>query len=267
MTMNDEQREAIFNGRLWKRIALGMLRRDGIARMPTMPPSLLEKIIDHLQDKQVYNAHVIPKSTEPSVPLKTALREKRWPMMCHTMADIVTAPFFLETAIGMYDVAKAYFDDEQPRLYSLNAFWTQPAPGPEYQDTHGWHRDGDDRKQMVMFLFGTSVEHTTNGAHMYQKGTHRIADNALGRDFRAPPYDVIETMVGPAGTLFLSDTGGLHMGLRPDQPRMLAWARWGVSDPPESYKWDQLKPVPKELIGNRYPRAAELQEAIKLICC
>ena len=265
MSTEQEQHGGIFTGRLWKRVALNMLRRDGIARMPPMPDSLLSKYTDYLQDKQVWNAHVIPKATEPPTLLRTALREKRWPMMCHSMTDIVLAPFILETAIGMYDVARAYFDGEQPRLYSLNAFWTQPAGGPKYQDTHGWHRDCDDRKQMVMFMYGTSVEQTTNGAHMYQKGTHRIADAALGRDFRAPPYDVIETMVGPAGTLFLADTNGLHMGLRPDQPRMLTWARFGVSNPPNSYKWDELQPVPKEMIGNRYPRSAELQDAIKLV--
>lgn len=264
MSTEEEQHAGIFSGRQWKQVALSVLQRDGISRMPPMPPSLLEKILAHLQYKAVYNAHVAAKATEPPVILKTALREKRWPAMCHSMVDIVTAPFFLETAIGMYDVANAYFG-ERPRLYSLNAFWTQPAGDAKYKDTHEWHRDADDRKQMVMFMYGTDISHTTHGAHMYQKGTHRIPDHALGRAYGAPPYEIVETVVGEPGTLFLSDTSGLHMGLRPDQPRLLIWARWGVSNPPESYKWDKLSPVDKSLIGHRYPRNSELQEAISLI--
>ena len=265
MITEEEQHAGIFSGRQWKQVALSVLQRDGISRMPPMPLSLLEKILAHLQYKQVFNAHVAAMATEPPVILKTALREKRWPAFCHSMVDIVTAPVFLETAIGMYDVARAYFDNEQPRLYSLNAFWTQPTNSPQYKDTHEWHRDEDDCKQMGMFMYGTDISHTTNGAHMYQRGTHRIPDAALGRDCKAPPYEIVETVVGESGTLFLSDTSGLHMGLRPDQPRLLIWARYGVSNPPESYKWDKLSPVPKELIGHRYPKNPELQEAIRLV--
>lgn len=243
---------------------LNALRRDGIVRLPQMPRNAMETIWRHLKDRNVYNAHVQAKGTEPPVRLRTALADARWPMMCHSMHDAVLAPWLLEAALDLRGLAEAYFDGERPLLYSMNVMWTQPAPGSRpYLDTHGWHRDGDDRKQLVMFMFGTDVG--LDGAHLYQRGTHRITDADLGWDFRDPPVTVIETIYGVAGSVFLADTGGLHIGLRPRKHRMLAWARWGVSDPPESYVWDKLQPVPRALLGNRYPTDPVLQEAIHLI--
>lgn len=186
-------------------------------------------------------------------------------MFCHDMWDVLGAPGVLDVALGSYGDAREYFD-EQPLLYSVNAFWTQPAPGqPDYQDTHSWHRDGDDRKQLVAFIFGTCVDKPSDGAHLYQKGTHLLRDDQLGRDFRAPPPEDIVSVTGRAGAVFLADTNGVHMGLRPSAPRLLLWARWGVSDPPQSYHWDRLKPLPRHRLGALYPSDPELQRAIRLV--
>jgi hypothetical protein len=245
---------------------LAEIRRDGITVAPSLTQKDISDVNEHLSKCTVYNAHVKAKSTESCLQTE-AIVQNRWPMFCADMADVVLAPHLFELMLGYYEFAKDYFGGEQPYLYSMNAFWTQPASGPQYQDTHGWHRDGDDRKQMVVFVFGNDVPTPADGGHLYQKGTHTSMDDAaLGRDFRSPPPDIVRGVFGGAGTVFVSDTKGLHMGLRPaHKPRMLAWGRWGVSNPPQSYVWDKLSPVDKELLGDRYPRNEALRKAIHLI--
>src|SRR5256885_15978270 len=111
----------------------------------------------------------------------------------------------------------------------------------------------DDRKQMVAFFMLTDVTEMDQGAHQYQAGTHRIPDESLGRHPNAPPPEGVVTIFGQAGSIFIEDTRGLHQAHRPQVgARGLAWARFGVSDPPESYVWDRLSPVPKEALGVRY---------------
>lgn len=245
--------------------ALETLRTEGVARGPAMPPSHAEALAAHLRGCQVYDAHVRAKSRH-GAPWGDGAGAG-WPMFCHDMRDVMMAPHLLELALETLPVARDYFG-EPPKLYSLNAFWTQQARGEHslYQDTHGWHRDGDDRKQLVLFVYGTHVLAQQDGAHLYQRGSHLVADDKLGRDFREPPQGEIAVVLGIAGTTFLADTGGLHLGLRPQHGRrMLAWARWGVSDPPQSYVWDQLSPLPRHRLGARYPSDPVLQEAIRLV--
>lgn len=239
---------------------LEALRRDGAAAAGRFEG--WRQFINHLRTRPVYDAHVRAKAKlTASVPAAIAMG---WPMFCHDMADVIAAPGWFEEALSHIDIAREYFGEE-PVLYSLNAFWTQPS-AQTYQYTHGWHREGDDRKQLVMFLFGTDVDMTTGGAHLYQTGTHKIADADLGRDFREPPPSGIMVIYGQAGKMFFADTSGLHVGLRPTKiPRLLAWARWGVSDPPESYVHDQLAPVPAASLGDRYPEDPVLRRAIRLV--
>lgn len=248
---------------------LTTLRKDGIAMSPVfLTPTQIADTNRYLSMCLVYNAHVRAKSNSSMLQYE-AINGNKWPMFTVDMRDAVLAPHLFELMLGYYEFAKAYFDGEQPILYSMNCFWTQPAPGSQpYQDTHGWHRDLDDRKQLVVFVFGTDVWTADDGAHLYQRGTQNVSDQALGRDFRLPPPDIIETISGAAGTVFLSDTRGLHIGLRPRKLRMLAWGRWGVSTPPQSYAWDALKPVDKALLGARYPSGedkAGLRDAIRFV--
>lgn len=241
-----------------------LLTRDGIARLGVMSPMRLGNVVSHLMANDVANAHVWAKKNQEPLILPTALAMREWPAMCHTMECIVTAPHFFAEALKTYDIAKAYFGEE-PLLYSMNAFWTQPTVnGHVYHDTHGWHRDGDDRKQLVLFLFGTNVLDLSNGGHQYQVGSHRRGDGELGYHHGSPPGEVVRDITGQAGTMFMEDTGGLHMGHRPNQARCIMWARWGVTDAPDSYKWDQLSPVPKEKVRD-YPTDEVLQHAVRLV--
>lgn len=243
---------------------LDTFRRDGIVRMISFSPAQMLDISAHFNSCRVYNAHVKSKAQQDrSCPQGAAT--DRWPAYSHSMDDVVTGPHLFEKALTLFSFARDYFDGEFPRLYSMNAFWTCPS-AQVYPDTHSWHRDGDDRRQLVMFTFGVDIPNVEDGAHLYQRGTHRLRDEQLGYHFNSPPESAVEIVTGVPGTTFLVDTFGFHMGVRPvNNPRLLLWARWGVSNPPESYGWDQLRPVPKQLLGDRYPEDAELQEAISLV--
>jgi len=249
------------------------LRRDGCTRLAIMSSDKVIEINEFLLQKNVYNAHVQAKASK-SLPLPQAFGQSDWPMYCHAMEDAVLAPHFFERAISTFDIAKDYFDGDFPFLYSMNVFWTQRnSVGPNYADTHWWHRDGDCKKQLVLFMYGRDILVPEQGAHLYQRGSHvsyerSIAthtEDALGYDFQKPPNEVIETFTGKAGTTFMVDTKGMHMGIRPDHRRLLLWARWGIDDPPVSYGWDRLAPVAKERLGFRYPTDPTLQRAVHLV--
>lgn len=264
-------------------MTLDELRRDGIVKMPyTMIAADLFEMLAFLDECTVWPAHVAGKANQLRMKkLKDARQDGEWPAFAPTMDDVVCAPHWLEYAIRFYPIAKEYFG-ETTYLYSINVFWTQPAPSL-YDETHTWHRDGDDRKQLGLFLFGADVGE--DGAHLYQRGTHRLPDGSppasaegtgsghphaeliasQGGDCLNPVPENVIHMTGPAGTLFVEDPNGLHMGNRPGKPRMFAWARFGVSKPSASYQWDHLRPCPKHLIGVRYPSDPEIQEAISLV--
>lgn len=239
-----------------------LLRRNGIAYIDPLSAGEVADITSWFSNKIVFNGHVKAKA-DKAAPGPQDAAAMRWPAFSPDMRDVVTAPYLLESALSTFDIAKEYFG-EQPRLYSMNAFWTHPSD-QQYQDTHSWHRDGDDRKQLVVFTYGTDVMSPEQGGHYYQVGTHKVGDDALGRDFRQPPEEGVKLVLGPAGTRFMADTNGLHAGQRPNQLRLLLWARWGVSNPPASYHWDKLAPVPRSFIAGRYPADPEMQEAIRLV--
>jgi hypothetical protein len=244
---------------------VAILRSRGVTTAQGLSGIEVDQIRQYLSNFPVYDAHVKAKSKESSS-LADAFNNPDWPMFTHDMEVAVLAPFFFERALLTYPLAKEYFDGEQPYLYSMNAFWTKPCTTRTYGDTHGWHRDGDGRKQLVLFMFGTSVPSVEDGGHCYQINTQNKEDSAVGYNWCDPPQEVVHTVAGEAGTCFLADTRGLHMGQRPARaPRLLMWARWGVDDPPVSYGWDELSPVAKERLGTRYPTDPELQKAIHLI--
>jgi hypothetical protein len=249
------------------------LRRDGCAKIEPFSKQQVDDIRHHLATRIWHDGHVMVHSKR-SLSLPDAFSRVDWPMFCCEMEDVVTAPHVLERAFGMYDIARDYFG-EQPYLYSMNAFWTQPSPITQYKWTHFWHRDGDCKQQLVMFLFGTDVMSVSAGAHMYQRGSHNFPGSHMRPENPGPelpypedqpPAEVIETITGEAGTTFLADTRGLHVGIRPQfGKRLLIWARWGNDELPQSYVWDRLRPVPRALIGDRYPTDPATQKAIRLV--
>jgi hypothetical protein len=218
---------------------LAELRRSGIAAPGVrMPTAALAAITDHLAKAPVFDAHVWALSSRAAHTLDEGLETA-----CSTMETVATAPGMLDLVDQFTPLAEAYFG-EPALLYSLNAFWTAPGPSVPNSNIQSWHRDRDDRKFLVMFIYGSDVLAPEDGTHLYARGSHRD-DSANGGE-------VVEVR-GQAGTIFFADTSGRHFGLKPTRGRrMMLWARWGVTDPPPVYLHDELAPVARVKVPHAY---------------
>ncbi len=202
-------------------------------------------MLSFLRQCSTYPGHVKGASVAPHEPGNST---------CWAPEDVLAAPHFFEFAMRFRELASTYFGQDA-LLYSVNAFTTYPITGPMNPDIQKWHRDRDDSKFVALFVYLTDVPTVEAGAHLYKLGTHAGAVDGP-----------VDTVLGPVGTAFLADGSGLHMGVRPaEQPRTIAWARWGVSDPPASYLWDKQKPAPRDVLGARYPSDPALQAAVHLV--
>ena len=207
---------------------ISRLRRDGIVGAGVMD---VVPIVEHLSRCKRWNNHVKQDGVEP-VPDPSST--------CWSMEDAVNAPGLLEKACLFLPVVEEYLG-APPLMYSVNAFTTYPRSGPTQVDIQEFHRDEDDARFLALFVYLSDVWTQAEGPHEYCEGTQ---DGGPQTVFPA------RAILGQAGTMFLADTRGLHRGVRPtSDPRTVAWVRWGVSDPPKSYVWDKLAPVP--LTGDR----------------
>lgn len=234
---------------------LGALRLNGIAQVyQSLGCAQAREIADYLRASPCYPGHVKVYGDGVARPFdETAEMTDVW---CHDMETIVLAPYVWDLAISMLPTVARYLD-ARPHLYSMNAFWTRPSDAPPRVDLQSWHRDQDDSKFLALFIYGTDVLNEHDGPHLFKVGTH------LGKD----DGGIVHPVYGPAGTAFLADTRGLHMGLKPinRDPRLLIWARWGVSERPWSYGQDQLSPVDAGLLGDRYPADPETRDLVRLV--
>ena len=168
--------------------------------------------------------------------------------ICLDLQDAIVAPFLFERALELTELVAKYLGTTHPLSYSANIFWTRPGANVR-PDIQQFHRDADDDRFLVMFTYLTDVLADQDGPHMIQDGGGNVR----------PIY-------GKAGTAFLADTSNLHRGLKPTrEERGIAWWRWGITDPPEAYKWDRNAPISHEEIEARYPEDPYLRSCLRLL--
>jgi hypothetical protein len=235
---------------------LTTLRRDGIAPVyPSLGPGPAAEVAAYLRASPCYNEHCKVYSDQVARSFDdTAAIADVW---CHDLETIVLAPHVWDLAISLLPSAAAYLE-ARPRLYSLNAFWSRAGAAPPMAALQTWHRDRDDERFLALFIYGTDVLTEADGPHRFQLGSH---------DPRRHPVPFAPPVYGPAGTAFLADTRGLHMGVKPTspEPRLIIWARWGISDRPWAYEQDKLAPVDASRLGDRYPEDAETRDLVRLV--
>ena len=169
--------------------------------------------------------------------------------VCVKTSDAILAPHLFERGLHATDIAAAYLERDPPVAYSMNAFWTRPGTEAIRADIQDFHRDADDVRFLAMFFYLNDVLNDDAGPH-----------DLIG------PDGVCRTVVGPAGTVFLADTSLPHRGRKPTSgERGMAWFRFGVSDRPPANIWDKVEPIPRELMGSRYPTDPRLQEVVRLL--
>lgn len=243
----------------WFPTAMKSLYWEGIVELPwKLSPEQVSDFVNHLKSRPVYSGHVIVHGDRQPIAFE---HSKHMEAACYEMESVVTAPHFFEWALRLTDFA-GFSMGEFPRMYSCNAFWTRPGPSEDNPHIQVWHRDRDDRKFVALFLYGTDVLTEDDGPHLFALGTHKFND---GQNRPPESREPVKRIFGSAGTMFLANTAGLHLGLKPkSHERLLAWARWCVSKEPYSYKFDGLKPVPASKLSIPRPldRTVESTEMV-----
>jgi hypothetical protein len=250
------------------------LRRDGYIRLGRpFDTAQLRAIHVYLTGRPVFGAHIASQSD--GVPHALDDLAGRSSFACYSMADVIGAPYLLEFANDprLRAIAARYLGCV-PTLYSLNAWWSFPDKDERQALTQEFHRDNDDFRNCVLFAYLTDVS-DADGAHEYIRGTQNIDEvsRALGghgpyrfdldgkryqvelKDmfesdgyhgdaaYRALFTDRIDTIVGPAGSAFFTDTRGLHRARVPrERRRLILWIRYGMFRN-RAYVGDKLVPV------------------------
>ena len=233
-------------------VDIDALRENGIARVPLgLGLSQAQEIRHALMKCWCYPGHV--KVYGDRVARTFDATRSAFDVWCHDMGDVVQLPHFWDLVASVAPVVGQYLE-APPRLYSVNAFWTRPSDREPQPDIQKYHRDADDDRFLAMFVYGTDVWGDYDGPHVFATRSHR---DTIGPETR---------ILGPAGTVFLADTRGLHYGEKPQRgDRLILWARWGVSERPVAYDIDKLRPVSRAALGGRYPQDRETQELVKLV--
>jgi len=127
----------------------------------------------------------------------------------------------------------------RPTLDNIQGWWSY-AGRPGHKGTQWFHRDWDNIRAFKVFLYLTDVD-ADSGPFQFVPGTNRderlvvierIADETVDATY-GPGATV--GMTGPAGTVFMADTFGVHRGLLPrERPRLMVTAQYGVWRTPHS---------------------------------
>lgn len=152
----------------------------------------------------------------------------------------------------LISIAQEYIGS-RPKLYSLNTFKTLPKEtslNNEYF-THDFHRDLDNLKWLVFFIFWTPTNEN-NGGFQQLKFSHNhsnkldslIKSNSnyknskifikkttpgynKGNEYKTLFKGNIYHAYGVPGTIVGTDTFGLHRGMPVNKPRLVTWIRFG----------------------------------------
>jgi hypothetical protein len=262
------------------------LHEFGYARLgPLLSPNAIKDILAHFAERPCFNAHVVAQSD--GIGRHPEELADRSHFGSYRAADVITAPHILELANDprILSAVGSYLGCV-PSLYSMNAWWSFPRPGFGTSTTQNFHRDCDDYKNCVLFLYLTDT--FEDGCHQYIRYSHdpdllarhfghrgrftveRVGGEKLnvsegldelfegagyGRDdvYKTLFSDLVEPIAGAAGDGFLTDPDGLHRATLPtNKRRLIVWLRYGMHRN-SAYVQDLLLPVPRREVVGRLP--------------
>ncbi|MFB9951141.1 hypothetical protein ACFFP0_20030 [Rhizobium puerariae] len=144
----------------------------------------------------------------------------------------------------LLDVARHYLGGEAKPI-TTRIWWSFPTKSASEADlsraSFKYHFDLDDWRMLKFFFYLSDVD-ADAGPHVYVKGSHnrRRMRHQLTLLVGHPAEEVLEfygednafTLTGPAGTGFVEDPFGFHMGtLAKRSPRLMMEVGFGVSKP------------------------------------
>jgi hypothetical protein len=263
---------------------LAELCQRGICRAPlTVTPAVCESVRAFFRSTPCYAAHVPAYSKSAARSVEETASVSNYGS--YRLDQSLVAPHILELALDprLLELVGGYLGC-LPTLYSINTFWTFPAA--DVGLTHSYHRDEDDYRFVVVFVYWTDVEvgegefYFIEGTHDREWVEHRIerslwplfyrlrgmrwvqnaedlrrlnGGNGYGYDpvYRRLFGRYIRCFDGTAGTAIATDTFGLHRGAPPrERPRLCTWIRYGLYAN-EAYRIDKTEPIPASRLHSR----------------
>lgn len=194
------------------------LKQQGVAFTPwaRLTSTQLETALGFLASKPLYSPENYAARQHPvliSQPEAASFRK-----LHHTHEDVAqcTELATLANHPQILGVVAAYLG-ATPTIAGLQVWWTlgHASNATELARDDMFHRDVDDLRFIKLFMYLTDVG-PENGVHSFVPTSHRstelvrrapITDEQVRLHFGA---DAERTFTGPAGTIFLEDTWGIH---------------------------------------------------------
>jgi hypothetical protein len=271
------------------------VEREGFASIgPVLSPAQVSEIRAFFQGTPCYNAHT--RAFCDGVPRRIGEGAERFQFGSYSTEDALRAPHLLELAVHPEIVGAATrYLGCAPTLYSIHCWWSFPTEG-ELQGPVDFHRDIDDFRSLVLFVYLTDIDADT-GPTTFIRQTHRadsvarllaergpaLGDAARGLepDDLFPPrarhgyrkrelYEqlfsgLIEPVYGPAGSGFLADPFSIHRGGPTNRvPRLVAWIRFGLYRN-RACLVEGTRPVPRAAFAGRIPDDPETRYVTRVL--
>lgn len=171
--------------------------RGYLVKQPVFAPLILNAPLISIDDPQLPDAHTLVVPDQDLVG-------------CPHLLDIANHPRILGAVEGIFGC--------KPTIGYISAWWSIPTEDGKPRHAENFHRDVDDVNFIKLFIYVSDVEHE-NGPHEYIRGSHDLAQ--LNEIKRYTDEEVLAafgkerliSFTGPAGTVFLENTFGLHRGL------------------------------------------------------
>lgn len=191
------------------------LHSEGFAMIRgVVTPAMVEQMRTYLSHQLVYPAYFLNPPVvsidAPELPDSHVLTvTEKAVVSCPHLLDIANDPTILATIEGIFGC--------KPTIGFITAWWSVPTPDGKPRHAENFHRDIDDVNFIKLFLYLTDVG-PENGPHEYIRGSHdmlQISDGKRHTDeevLAAFGADRLMSFAGPAGTMFLENTFGLHRG-------------------------------------------------------
>ncbi len=199
-------------------LSLGELQREGVTFTPwaSLDKAQISGVLDFLASKPLFAPGDTESRQHPVLigrPEASSFRK-----LHHTPEDIAQCKALVELANHpqLLAIASGYLG-ATPTIAAMQAWWTMghASNTTELARDDMFHRDVDDLRFVKMFMYLTDVD-ANNGVHSFVPTSHRstqLVNRAPITDAQVRHYfgdDGEKTFTGPAGTLFLEDTWGIH---------------------------------------------------------
>lgn len=193
-----------------------LLRDQGFASLEgIVTPAMVEEMRGYLAQQPVQPTYILnaPLGSidAPQLPDSHTFQiPERFVVSCPHLLDVANDPKILAAVEGVFGC--------KPTLGCIVAWWSVPTADGKPRQAENFHRDVDDVNFLKLFIYLTDVDRET-GPHEYIRGSHNLpqmsdikrhTDEEVLQTFGA---DRLVRFVGPAGTMFLESTFGLHRGL------------------------------------------------------